>query len=211
MARILVVGSSHIRRVEQELHNGELVEALEGNELICVAQGGLKAIEGYNFLQQRWVRRKIVESQAGYAVIHLGGNDLNPKTLEEKPKSLIEISHCLFEMAEELRKLIPGILVFFSEMLPHARRYPDWLRDYGTDLDKQYNARWMTYNQKVHAFAKNGYCGLAPVIKHTRLWISSRLANSGCYDLRESRWWGLHLNKSGTIMLVEDIIRIIRN
>lgn len=168
---------------------------------LVVARGGLKASEASSYIRAN--SETIMQFNPTHVVLHVGYCDLVPRILSEKPTTPRTVVNLVSETFDLLRQMLPGVHVFLSEPLPHCIAHD------GTDRYRDWNARWRSYNKTVRYLRSRNFFNI-PFIPHERLWLSGVSAKPEYYNFSpKERWYGLHLNQSGSQVLVEDILRHI--
>ena len=205
MPRVLLIGSSHMVRVVNHLEKSP-----PPFPIFPAAQSGLRADEAVNFLKKhQW---EIFRFQPTHAILHLGGCDLLPKTVDQDVGMVgVMISH--LEGVQKWLKETFKVQVLYSELLPHAV-WEGRPRDLS---DKKFaeQKRWKKHNMKVLHIRKSNYSNkLDNIIHHPDLWEDeagkAKTAKRSLFDTKSERYWGLHLNEAGTRLLWDDFLKALR-
>ena len=203
MARLMIVGDSHVTRVQDLIETGGY--DVGGNSVICIARGGLRAEDARAFLQQK--KHVIRKFRPTDVIIHVGVCDLLPKSLQQRPGHIIDVMQNIFKATEYLWD-VARPRVYISSFLPHVIRPREEVhgKELASMVKRQLNYnvwldKWLV---KTQGFAGNG----CRILNHGWAWASRRHAKRELYDLSGS-WYGLHLNRDGTERLLKDFLAVV--
>ena len=198
MARLMIVGDSHVTRVSDFLETPRC--DTRGITVTCMARGGLRAHETRNFLIEKL--HEIHQFQPTHAILHVGVCDLLPVSLLEPPAMVDEVLYRVCEAGRYLEEVAtPRVCI--SAFLPHVLKPPGKVHDQQlaqkVKRQKNYNVWVNNVFSKVDTF--EGF----RLLRHDWAWASRRHAVRDYYQL-SGDWYGLHLNEDGTRLLLKDFL-----
>ena len=120
MARLMIVGDSHVSRVSDFLETPRC--DTRGITVTCMARGGLRADETRNFLIEKI--HEIHQFQPTHAILHVGVCDLLPVSLLEPPAMVDEVLYRVCEAGRYLEEVAtPGLQPPGSASVPSCLTY----------------------------------------------------------------------------------------
>ena len=204
MARLLIIGDSHVTRVNDFLQTPGC--DTRGISVTCIARGGgLRAHETRNFLIEKL--HEIHQFQPTHAILHVGVCDLLPVSLLEPPAKVDDVLYRVCEAGRYLEEVAtPRVCI--SAFLPHvlkpSRKVHDQQLAQKVKRQKNYNVWVNNVFSKVDTF--EGF----RLLWHDRAWASSRHAVRDYYEL-SGNWYGFHFKEDGTRLLLKDFLDALRD
>ena len=198
--RLLLVESSHMIRVRNHLKTTP-----PGLVYFLLDQPGLKARDGLEFVEEHFHATK--RFQPIHVIILLGGNYLQPKTIEEPAGSMRDTFEHLKTISKWIKREFQ-VKVMYSELLPHPRR-PTPPGHKLPDIQHRYNQRWKTHNRRLAQARNHAYGNLGEIIHHPALWKGNENAHLHYFGTDSIKYWGLHLNRDGTKIITDDFFKAI--
>lgn len=110
--RLLLIGDDHASRVTLCL--AALTPYPNESQVLCRPE--LSMTQGVDFLEKK--RAEILDFSPTDVVLHIGQTDLLPATLDDQLPMVEKFFVCLRRMRDWLETRLPGVVVWYSELLP---------------------------------------------------------------------------------------------